>query len=263
MVIETILKRSKYGNIKSMKYNSGFVMDCVLLHMKDKATYVHLRKTKMLPLPSLPTLERYISCMPLAFGINEFALSAIGKALKNESKHLRLGSLMWDEMSIETTLDFDAQKLRFDGFVDYGDNAVNLVQQKDQLADHALVYIFRPYRLSWIQPVAVFATHGAAPGELLFDMLIKVIVALYKNGAIVKSVVCDGANSNKKAMKLLGIDGSMENLKHSFEHPAEKEDVFVFYDLPHVFKCVRNNMLLDGITQVICHCLIKVVKRFF
>ena len=248
IIIETILKRSKFGNSKSMKFDAGFVMDCVLLRIKSKSTYLHLRKAKLLPLPSLSTLRRYISCMPCSFGINQFALNAIGKALANQSKALRLGSLMWDEMAIEISLDFDAHKLRFEGFVDYGDG--NITPQKDQLADHALVYIFRPYRFQWIQPVAVFATHGAAPGEILFDLMMKVIVALYKQGAIVKSVVCDGATSNKKAMMLAGIDGTMENPKNSFEHPGINEKVYCIFDVPHIFKCIRNNMVNHGITQV-------------
>ena len=255
MVIEKILKKSQYGNTKSMKYDAGFVMQCLLLRMKNKSTYEHLRKEKLMPLPSQSTLRRHISCMPCAFGINEFALKAVGKALANESRGNRLGSLMWDEMSIETSLDFDAQKLRFDGFVDYGSDSVNITEQgkqkSDQLADHALVYIFRPYRLPWIQPVAVFATHGAAPGDLLFDILIKLIVALHKNGAHVKSVVCDGATSNKQCLKLAGIDGSMEELKNSFEHPAlSNQKIFCFFDVPHIYKCIRNNMLLNGKTQV-------------
>ena len=234
-----------------MRYDAGFVMDCVLLRIKDKATHEHLRKQRLLPLPSQTTLGRHISCMPCSFGINQFALKAIAKSLANQKQALRLGSLMWDEMSIETTLDFDAQKLRFDGFVDYGSDVTNISKQKDQLADHALVYIFRPYRLSWIQPVAVFATCGAAPGDLLFDILIKLIVSLHKAGAQVKSVVCDGATSNKKCMNLAGIDGSMENLIHYFDHPAlNDQKVYCFYDVPHIFKCVRNNMMLNGITQV-------------
>ena len=122
-----------------MRYDAGFVMDCVLLRIKDKATYEHLRKQRLLPLPSQTTLGRHISCMPCSFGINQFALKAIAKSLANQKQALRLGSLMWDEMSIETTLDFDAQKLRFDGFVDYGSDVTNISKQKDQLADHALV----------------------------------------------------------------------------------------------------------------------------
>ena len=41
-------------------------------------------------------------------------------------------------------------------------------------------------------------THGATPGEHLFDILKKVRVSLYKAGAIVKSVVCDGATTQKR-----------------------------------------------------------------
>jgi hypothetical protein len=72
-----------------------------------------------------------------------------------------------------------------------------------------------------------------------------------KAGVQVKSVVCDGAKSNKKCMNLAGIDGSMDNLIHYFDHPALKDQkVYCFYDVPHIYKCVRNNMLLNGITQV-------------
>ena len=76
----------------------------------------------------------------------QWALNPIGKALANEPKALKLGSVMWEEMSVETTLDFDPQKLRFEGFVDYGNGTMNLSAQKDQLADHELVLIFRPCR---------------------------------------------------------------------------------------------------------------------
>ncbi len=50
LVVETILKRSKYGNIKSMKYDAVYVMECILLRMKSEETCLHLNKEKMLPL---------------------------------------------------------------------------------------------------------------------------------------------------------------------------------------------------------------------
>ena len=86
-------------------------------------------------------------------------------------------------MSIDTTLDFDAQKLRFDKFVYYGGDGVKITEQgnqkSDKLANHDSFYIFRPYRIPWIQLVTVFAAHGAVSGDLLFDILIKLIVTLH------------------------------------------------------------------------------------
>jgi hypothetical protein len=60
-------------------------------------------------------------------------------------------------------------KLVFEGFVDYGEDdgfsePITLKKHEGELADHALVLIFRPYRYSWIQPIAFYATKGACPG---------------------------------------------------------------------------------------------------
>lgn len=56
-----------------------------------------------------------------------------------------------------------------------------------------------------MQPFAVFPTKGAAPGDVLFVLLKKALAALELQGARVMSVVCDGAQPNKKLWKLCGI----------------------------------------------------------
>jgi hypothetical protein len=72
-------------------------------------------------------------------------------------------------MSITKSLKFDPQKLQFEGFVDYGLDDINEDPKSatDQLEDHCLVFIFRPYRSSWVQPIAVLATKGAARGLII------------------------------------------------------------------------------------------------
>ena len=47
-------------------------------------------------------------------------------------------------------------------------------------------------------------------------------------------------SDNTKAMALIGIDGSMEKLSHSFEHHAIKGNVYVLFYVHHIFKCIRN-----------------------
>jgi hypothetical protein len=220
MVIQTILKKASYNNSRSMRYDTDFLMECLLLRIRSKQAYLKIRERKLLPLPSLSTIRRLLSCMPCSFGKNEFALQAIQRNLQGKPKAMRYGSLIWDEMAIKEDLVFNSQKLQFDGHVDFGDEIV-ITKHADQLADHTLLFVFRPYLSTWIQPFAVYATKGAAPGKSLHELICKAIVALRSHGAIVKSVVCDGAQSNKTVMHLFGVTGKSDDSEHTFTLPAD------------------------------------------
>ncbi len=65
------------------------------------------------------------------------------------------------------------------------------------MADHALVFMFRPYRSSWVQPFSVFSSKSAAPAADLYRLLMKALILLEARGARVLSVVCDGASPNQ------------------------------------------------------------------
>jgi hypothetical protein len=140
---------------------------------------------------------------------------------------MRKGSLVWDEMSITKSLKFDPQKLQFEGSVDFGLDDINEdpKENTDQLADHCLVFMFRPYRSSWVQPIAVSATKEAAPGHIISRLLLMAIVALEIFGARVSSVACYGAQMNLNAWADCGIFGTPnENgqINCSMEHPTAK-----------------------------------------
>ena len=51
-------------------------------------------------------------------------------------------------MSVAELVNFDSKKLLFEGFVDYGNSGLLLSENTNQLSDHVLVLIFRPYRYS-------------------------------------------------------------------------------------------------------------------
>jgi hypothetical protein len=76
-------------------------------------------------------------------------------------KAMRCRSLIWDEMAIKRDLMFNSQKLQFDGHVDFGDEIV-ITKNADQLADHTLLFVFRPYLSIWIQPFAVYILSAQA-----------------------------------------------------------------------------------------------------
>lgn len=287
MVIETILKKASCQDKRGMRYDAAFLMECLLLRIRSKCAYSKILERKLLPLPSPTTIRRLLSSMVCKFGMNEFALESIKRNLDGKSRSHRYGSFVLDEMSIAQELTFNSQKLQFDGHVDFGEG-VQIKKHEGQLADKALVFIFRPYLASWIQPIAVFAAKGAAPGELLHELVTKAIVALKSHGAIVTSLVCDGAQSNKSFMKLFGVTGKLNSdlestfkiprnnsketvqsvdinsnnveeevltetnsCKNAFDHPLdEDESIFFFIDVPHLFKCIRNYLFEKKTVQV-------------
>jgi hypothetical protein len=161
--------------------------------------------------------------MPCKFGLNSFALSSIKTFLSGKPKAMCYGSLVWDEIAISGDVTFDSMKLVFEGFVDYEEaegfgEPLNFKKHEGELADHALVLglIFRPYRYSWIQPIACYATKGACPGSVIHELMGRAIAVLHQQGAIVKSVVYDEAQTNQSVMRLCGITGKHNCIANTF-----------------------------------------------
>lgn len=58
--VKACFKRSAIKNSKNMRYSTIWVYNCLLLRIKSRSTYEHLRKVNMLPLPCIRTLNQYI-----------------------------------------------------------------------------------------------------------------------------------------------------------------------------------------------------------
>ena len=71
-----------------MRYDAEWLLECLLLQIKNKSCYEHLRTKKILPLPHKDTLRRLISGMSCHFGFNSMALEAIRKMLNECSMKL-------------------------------------------------------------------------------------------------------------------------------------------------------------------------------
>lgn len=188
--------KSKTSRAHGIKYDSDFLMQALLLRMKSSKAYRHIREEGLLPLPCPSTLRRLLSSSDNKFGFNELALQNIKSAMEGKKASDRWGCLMFDEMTITGDVTFDPKLLEWHGIVDYGDG-------KDPpergIADHALVFIFRPFNEDWVQPFACFATKGAAKGDVLYELITKAICMLFNHSAIVKNCTSDGHQTNKKS----------------------------------------------------------------
>ena len=126
-------------------------------------------------------------------------------------------------------------------------------QTVPKLANHALVFAFRPYMSNWIQPFGVFSGHNAISGPKLYRLVHKALILLNARGARVLSTVCDGASNNCTVWKMFKISGrntDTEVMNHAIEHPTTKEPVYFLRDAPHLIKCIRNHLVTHKDVQV-------------
>lgn len=234
---------------KTMRYEHSFKMRCVILKMKSNETYVHLRANGLLPLPSLATIRRTLSSSECTFGFNTLALEHISDAMKGLEPCKRWGTLMWDEVAITKDLRFDPRTCQWKGITDFAGETSIMVP--NGIADHVLVFVFRPFLSGWIQPFAWFGTKGGASGSVLAELVPKAIAALYRAGAIVKACVSDGYSTNKTLISQYGMSGE-EGGNHFITNPLDHTiKIYFFVDVPHLLKCTRNHMHKHQQVQVI------------
>ena len=245
--------KAKSKRAHGMRYDDVFLMACLVLKLRSTKAYRHIQREGLLPLPSFSTIRTMLSSSECKFGFNNLALQTMKNTLRSREFSGTWGQLIFDEIKIKTDLTFDKGTLEHHGVIDFGRD-VNFQVEKG-LADHVLVFMFRPYKSKWIQPFACFASKGAASGTILFELITKALVILYNHGAIVKGVVSDGAQPNKSAYAMCGIDARSKNAlecnKNFMLHPLDTRiKIYFFVDAPHILKCVRNHVLTHKYVQV-------------
>ncbi|KAH7965885.1 hypothetical protein HPB49_011806 [Dermacentor silvarum] len=60
----------------------------------------------------------------------------------------------------------------------------------------------------------LYATKGAAPGQILAEFVLEAVAQLHKHRAVVITVVSDGTGNNKLMWQRFGVSGSMVNATH-------------------------------------------------
>ncbi|KAG0443013.1 hypothetical protein HPB47_015378 [Ixodes persulcatus] len=235
MAFRTALKAVTAKSAKGMRYETDWLMSCMLLRISSPRAYNLVTQMNLLPLPSVSRLQKMLKDAPCQFGFNRLSLVSIAAPPDNKKPLECYGTLLLDEMKL-------------DGLVDYGEEGTT---SQEEPADHALVLMFVPLYFDWVQPIASFASKGAAPGHILAKLVLNAIIQLHKHNAFVLAVVSDGAGSNKSMWTKLGISGKFGATCHKLEHPCDPSKTLYFLcDVPHIMKCIRNHLKIHRFGQV-------------
>lgn len=138
----------------------------------------------------------------------------------------------FDEMSIKESIEFNKKLDFIEGFEDLGPLGRNAKH-----ATHALVFSIKSIYGKWKFPLSYFFTNNSIQKTKLKELLVFNIKSIISIGFLPKAIVCDQGSNNRGALSLLGVSKN----KPFFE--VEKQKIFAIYDVPHLFKSIRNNWL--------------------
>ncbi|ODM92118.1 DNA transposase THAP9 [Orchesella cincta] len=239
--VQVAKTKSKFG----LRYKADWILQALLLKVTSPKAYRYIRDNKILPLPHPNHLTSLLRGIPSQFGFSDYVLGELEKAYRDKPQRDRQIMVLIDEMGCQEGITFEKNTMKFKGYIDYAEFSSDLKPSKStkKEADHCLVIMIRFMNSKVTQPIAAFATRGAAPGNILAKMVLACITRLENVNLEVVGVVSDGASTNKSAWKELGIGVKNGKITSSIQNPVdEQRQVHFFCDMPHIIKYVRNHI---------------------
>lgn len=157
------------------------------------------------------------------------------------SSRRKLCYVTFDEITLRAGLIYDVKEDRVHGFHDG-------YAEKIGIADHAMVVMVRGVAESWKQPLCYYLCANGMSHAEIKTMLKDVIAHLQRIGLNVLATVCDQGNANRAALRTLREETVQsytrrnEECRHEGFEVGGKE-IIPLYDVPHLLKSVRNNLL--------------------
>ena len=189
-------------------------------------------------LPSRRTLMTLLNNVPFQHGIN----ACIRNTLKCDVEHTepldKCRILRYDEMSINPGLYYNRRDDKVEGFSSFN----------NKFANHVIVFMVKGLRRKWKQPVAYYFTNSGMAAAELVRWIKEIISKVEEIGLYVTATVCDQLSTNAKAIKMLLEATRREHLRAGTENKmfgfkANGHEVIPMFDVPHLSKGLRNNLL--------------------
>lgn len=245
---------------RGRKYSENIRCFALTLYFYSPKAYSYVRKKfgkQFLPHPS--TMRKWYEVVDGSPGFSKEALDAIATRASEKSIVV---NLVMDEMSIRSQLIYDKNAGNYFGGVDIGNNTLRNGKRKPQndnqpLATNALVCMAVSLNDYWKVPIGYFLIRGLDSQERA-DLLTLALHTLHNHNCHVFSITFDGAASNISMCEVLGANFKYgPTFKPYFENPATKENVYVFWDMVHMAKLIRNTLgewgaLKNGKGEQIC-----------
>ncbi|CAH1712291.1 unnamed protein product [Aphis gossypii] len=247
-MVKEIYSASKVKNPKNRRYNENWMLLCLLFQIRSPGGYKFLREQNLLPLPCVTTLRKHLLAVKIGCGFDEKFFKLLKKKFDVKNKYEKKVILVYDEIFLRENISVNSRTLTYHGLEDLGDDFENKSLEK---ANHALVLMIQGLAENLHQPIAVFTSRGSVKGIDLAKIVTKAILLLENAGVEVLGITSDGASNNRTLWNVLGVSGKLNQLQNSFVNPFDNtRRVFVFSDVPHLLKTIRNRLHAKKTLQI-------------
>lgn len=225
------------------KYSEAVRKFCFRQQFHSSSGYRELRKFFNNKLPTIRTLQKWLTCVDGSPGITQVALDKIAEKAsdyKRKGQQLNI-CLINDEMSLREQVFFDDKNMLFEGFCKPVDSKIQDKSKKKNaekvpLEKNALVFmaVGPNFRIT----VAYTFLRGMNAVDRA-SITKEVIRRIDLTGAKVISLTGDGLHANMTVAKLFGAD--FKNHQPYFPRPSNKQEkIYVIFDPPHMIKLLRK-----------------------
>lgn len=232
--VDILLKKKSKARWTADEISKAFT-----LRYFSKRAYIYMRQTLKYPLPGISTLQSWASNVDLQHGVLKDILRVMETCGDKKTELQRLTVLTYDEVKVSSLIEYD--------------------QKCDEIVGpykYMQVVMARGLFSQWKQPV--FIGFDTKMTKLLLEQIVSDLNAVkYEVVACVSD--CGGGNLGVWKELNINIDQTF------FFHPITKNKIYVFADIPHILKLIRNwfldhgFILQDGkkITKAPVKCLIE------
>jgi len=170
-------------------------MFCIGIYRRSRSAYNFL--SKYLLCPSATTLDTQLKHIPLNSGCNSLIFKYLQLVAK-EVKDIELYCvLIWDEMSIQSAVNYDSKTDKIIGFEDWG------IRRTRKFADHAIMFTMRCLASGNHMPIGYGFCQNTTNTVQLVRCITNWLTIIIKCGFKPVATVCDQGATNVAAIKLL------------------------------------------------------------
>lgn len=205
---------------KKVVWRNEDVCRALTLRYLGKRPYMFLRDQWKMPLPAISTLQRWASKLDLRSGLLKQVIDIMKTASTKMEAKDRFVVIQFDEVKVKSCYEYDKKDDKVLG-------------RHSQLQ----VVMARGLLASWKQPI-YFGFDTKMSSDILFNL----IRALHDASFTVVACVSDCGGGNVGLWRELSI--SID--KTYFLNPVTGNKIYMFADVPHLLKLIRNWLIDKG-----------------
>lgn len=238
-----IMSQLKLQQMKTHARRFSLEDKVLALSLMKQSPKAYKLLSRLFDLPSKKTLLNLLRDVPLKAGLSDKINKSLKIAVANMTEMHKTCIIMFDEMSLNASLQYNATTDEIDGFQDFDED-----KRKPVFAEHALVFMARGVFKKWKQPVTYYLTGAGVSSAELVVLVKEVTHCLLSVGLNVIGTVCDQLSANSSAYNSLLNETNRFCLLNNKENKylgflVDNKEIVPLYDVPHLLKGIRNNLL--------------------